>query len=107
MIITLFYFGFIYLCAILILMKDLSYKEKLRRYNMKQYNYMTFKSVSYAMKAEAALKKCDIQYKIIPVPRSISSSCGLCVRFYSDDIDRLKSIISNDSLVYEKIYNEA
>lgn len=68
---------------------------------------MTFKSVSYAMKAEAALKKYDIQYKIIPVPRSISSSCGLCVRFYSDDIDKLKLIISNDSLAYENIYNEA
>lgn len=74
---------------------------------MKQYNYMTFKSVSYAMKAEAALKKYDIQYKIIPVPRSISSSCGLCVRFYGDDIDRLRSIIANNSLIYENIYMEA
>ncbi len=74
---------------------------------MKQYNYMTFKSVSYAMKVESALKKYDIQYKIIPVPRSISSSCGLCIRFFGDDIDRLKSIIEDNSLIYEKIYMEA
>lgn len=71
---------------------------------MKRYNYMTFKSVSYAMKVESALKKYDIQYKIIPVPRSISSSCGLCIRFYEDDIDRFKSVIADNSLIYDKIY---
>lgn len=73
---------------------------------MDKYNYMTFKSVSYAMKVEAALKKCNIQYKIIPVPRSISSSCGLCVRFFKDDMDTLKTIIEKNSLDYENIYKE-
>lgn len=73
---------------------------------MDKYNYMTFKSVSYAMKVEAALKKCNIQYKIIPVPRSISSSCGLCVRFFKDDMDNLKTIIENNRLDYENIYME-
>lgn len=74
---------------------------------MNQYNYMTFKSVSYAMKVEAALKEYDLQYKVIPVPRSISSSCGLCVRFFKEDMDKLKSIIEKNSLVYENIYMEA
>ena len=74
---------------------------------MDQYNYMTFKSVSYAMKMEACLKEYDIQYKVIPVPRSISSSCGLCLRFYKDDMDKLKSIVEKNSLAYEKIYLDA
>ncbi|MDW5299033.1 MAG: DUF3343 domain-containing protein, partial [Sedimentibacter sp.] len=63
---------------------------------MNQYNYMTFKSVSYAMKVEAALKNYNIQYKIIQVPRSISSSCDLCIRFFKEDIDNLKTIIANN-----------
>ncbi|MDW5299759.1 MAG: DUF3343 domain-containing protein, partial [Sedimentibacter sp.] len=63
-----------------------------------------FKSVSYAMKVEAALKNYNIQYKIIPVPRSISSSCGLCIRFFKEDIDNLKTIIANNSLIYDNIY---
>jgi len=67
---------------------------------------MTFKSVSYAIKVEVALKKHNVQYKMIPVPRSISSSCGLCVRFYKNDFDMLKSIIANNSLVYEQIYHD-
>lgn len=74
---------------------------------MNQYNYMTFKSVSYAMKVEAALKEYDFQYKVIPVPRSISSSCGLCLRFLKDDMEKLKLIIEKNSLVYENIYMEA
>ncbi len=74
---------------------------------MDQYNYMTFKSVSYAMKVETALKKNNIQFKMIPVPRSISSSCGLCIRFFKDDIEKLKAIIENNNLVYENIYMQA
>ncbi|MGB4439510.1 MAG: DUF3343 domain-containing protein [Sedimentibacter sp.] len=71
---------------------------------MNKYNYMTFKSVSYAMKVETVLKNCNIKYKIIPVPRSISSSCGLCVRFSKEDMDNLKNIIIQKSLVYDNIY---
>lgn len=66
---------------------------------------MTFKSVSYAMKVEAALKKYDIRFKIIPVPRSISSSCGLCIRFYKEDTEKFITIIDKNNLQYENIYN--
>lgn len=65
---------------------------------------MTFKSVSYAMKVETALKKQNVKYKIIPVPRSISSSCGLCVRFCDEDLDTIKRVITDNSLVYENIF---
>jgi len=71
---------------------------------MDKYNYMTFKSVSYAMKVEAALKKQNVKHKIIPVPRSISSSCGLCVRFCDEDLDTIKKVIADNSLVYENIF---
>lgn len=73
---------------------------------MEQYGYITFKSVSYAMKFEAALKKCDIKIKIIPVPRSISSSCGLCVRFNISDKYKLEDIINKNNLEYSQIYTK-
>ncbi len=73
---------------------------------MNQYGYMTFKSVSFAMKFEAAIKNCNIKTKIIPVPRSISSSCGLCLRFNLEDTDRLKSFAVNNNLEYDKVYSE-
>ncbi len=71
---------------------------------MDEYNYMTFKSVSYAMKAEAVFKKNNLNFKIIPVPRSISSSCGLCIRFHKEDSDKLISAINNNNLEYDNIY---
>lgn len=69
-----------------------------------QYGYMTFKSVSYAMKVESVLKKYDFSYKIIPVPRTISSSCGLCIRFLKKDLSKLELIITSNNLEYENIY---
>lgn len=71
---------------------------------MEEFGYITFKSVFYAMKFETAIKKLDFNFKMIPVPRSISSSCGMCIRFILDDMDKLLSIIKRENLEYEKIY---
>ena len=46
-----------------------------------QYSVMLFKSVSYALKAEKILKKESLPHKLIPVPKQISSDCGICLRF--------------------------
>jgi hypothetical protein len=37
-------------------------------------------SVSHAMKAERALTRATIPAKLIPVPRALSSQCGVCLR---------------------------
>jgi len=43
-----------------------------------------FPSVSYALKAEKILKAAGISHKLIPVPRHISSDCGVCLRVAAD-----------------------
>jgi hypothetical protein len=48
------------------------------------YCVALFHSVSHVMKAEKILKEAGIHYKIIPVPKSISPDCGVCVRFVTD-----------------------
>ncbi|MBP1926394.1 hypothetical protein J2Z76_002259 [Sedimentibacter acidaminivorans] len=58
------------------------------------------------MKFETAIKKLNIKIKIIPVPRSISSSCGLCVRFDIADNNELQNIINMHKLEYSRIYTE-
>jgi hypothetical protein len=47
----------------------------------KVYCVALFDSVSHVMKAEKILKEAGIDHKIIPVPKSISLDCGVCVRF--------------------------
>lgn len=46
-----------------------------------QYFVMLFKAVSYVLKAEKILKKENLPHKLIPVPKNISSDCGICLRF--------------------------
>jgi hypothetical protein len=46
-----------------------------------QYSVMLFKAVSYVLKAEKILKKEGLPHKLIPVPKNISSDCGICLRF--------------------------
>jgi hypothetical protein len=45
------------------------------------YCVALFDSVSQVMKAEKVLLGAALPYKIIPVPKSISTDCGVCVRF--------------------------
>jgi hypothetical protein len=54
------------------------------------YCVILFKSVSYALKAEKILKACGLPHKLIPVPKQISSDCGICLRFepaFQDEIE--------------------
>jgi uncharacterized SAM-binding protein YcdF (DUF218 family) len=45
------------------------------------YEVVLFESVSHAMRAEKIIKKAGIPCKLIPVPRQISSDCGVCLKF--------------------------
>jgi hypothetical protein len=45
------------------------------------YEVVLFTSVSHALRAEKILKEAGIPFKLIPVPRHISSDCGVCLRF--------------------------
>jgi len=40
---------------------------------------------SHAMRAEKVLAQADIPCKLIPVPRHLSSDCGVCVRVRRPD----------------------
>ncbi|HAA33715.1 MAG TPA: hypothetical protein DCD97_00215, partial [Firmicutes bacterium] len=41
--------------------------------------YFTFPNTHQAIRAEKALAKENLEYKMVPVPRSISSSCGIAL----------------------------
>jgi hypothetical protein len=45
------------------------------------YGVVLFESVSHALRAEKIIKAEDIPCKLIPVPRQLSSDCGVCLRF--------------------------
>ena len=47
------------------------------------WEVVLFRSVQHALRAEKLLKEAGIPCKLIPIPRNLSSDCGVCLRFDS------------------------
>jgi len=58
------------------------------------YHVVIFKSVHHALRAEKLLKEAKVPHKLIPVPRHISSDCGVCLRFAADLRDRIEGALA-------------
>ncbi len=52
-----------------------------------------FASISHALRAEKIIKAQNISCKLIPVPRHLSSDCGVCLRFNLSDRNLLENIL--------------
>jgi hypothetical protein len=47
------------------------------------WEVVLFPSVQHALRAEKLLKEAGLLCKLIPIPRNLSSDCGVCLRFDS------------------------
>ncbi len=65
-----------------------------------QYLVALFKSVSHVISAECILKEAQVPHKIIPVPRKISSDCGVCIRFLPEHSELLKNTLMGKAEAY-------
>lgn len=63
---------------------------------------LIFNSVHKVMKAEKLLKISSIPSKTVPVPRKLSSDCGLAIKIIDTDIDKITTALSNEPA--EEIY---
>ncbi len=66
--------------------------------------YITFPSTYFAIRAESVLKGQSYSFKMVPVPRSISSSCGTALRCKCEDITTLKDRLLQSDLELEGFY---
>jgi len=60
-------------------------------------------STSHALQIEKILHKQNIQSKLIPVPRHLSSDCGVCVRIASDQREMAEEILESNKIAYQSI----
>ncbi len=56
------------------------------------------------MRAEKILRDSGATSKTIPVPRKLSSDCGLAIRVFKKDLESLKKILAEEPA--EEIYLE-
>ena len=68
-----------------------------------QHAVILFVSTSHAIRAEKLLQGADIPCKMIPVPRHISSDCGVCVRIRRADAEAARSALEAAGMEIEGI----
>ena len=69
-----------------------------------KYFIMVFNNTNDAMNGERIFKDNNIEFVIMPTPTYITQSCGICIRYNENIIEKVNSIIEKDSLKYKNIY---
>jgi hypothetical protein len=62
-------------------------------------------STSYALRAEKVLGRAGIACKLIPVPRHLSSDCGVCVRVRRADGEATRRALEVAGVEIEGVYD--
>ena len=68
-----------------------------------EHSVVLFYSTSGALRSEKLAKKAGLKVKLIPVPRHLSSDCGVCLRFESSDEENLRAILDESRVEFEEI----
>ncbi|MCW3490731.1 DUF3343 domain-containing protein [Dethiobacter alkaliphilus] len=71
---------------------------------MERFYVGTFHSVSHALRFEKLLKNHNLDVAMIPVPRVISSSCGIAARFSEQALPSVQRLLTEDGDDVESIY---
>ncbi|HAE43164.1 MAG TPA: phytoene dehydrogenase [Clostridiales bacterium] len=66
---------------------------------------ITFPNITNAMKLEKKMKELNMSFKIIPVPRSISSSCGICIKFNCEKRTEIEKLYNDNHIKFDGIYD--
>ena len=69
-----------------------------------QYAVIIVYSTSHAMRIERLLQEHGIACDMIPVPRQISSDCGVCVRIRQVDVEAARQAIATTRIEVEGIH---
>lgn len=60
-------------------------------------------STSHAMRIEQALTDKGIVCEMIPIPRQLSSDCGVCIRIPRSDAEAARRLVGKTGIVIEAI----
>lgn len=69
-----------------------------------KYAVILVYSTSHAMRIERLLNGANIECKLIPVPRQLSSDCGVCVRFLLADKEKVVKKLSDVKIEIQGIF---
>jgi len=70
-----------------------------------RYAVILVHSTSHAIRAEKVLHMAGISSKLIPVPRQLSSDCGVCVRVARADREAALAALAAHTVEMEGVYD--
>jgi uncharacterized SAM-binding protein YcdF (DUF218 family) len=73
--------------------------------NTTQHTVVLVYSTSHAIRAERVLAMAGIDCKLIPVPRHLSSDCGVCVRVRRGDQEAARQVLNEAGVEIEGIHD--
>ncbi|UNC91887.1 DUF3343 domain-containing protein [Candidatus Contubernalis alkaliaceticus] len=71
---------------------------------MIEYYVATFYSTNYALKCEKILKNSSVNIKLIPVPRQVSSNCGLAARMDMEALAAFFNLLKEGVIEVEDLF---
>jgi hypothetical protein len=71
---------------------------------MSDYGVALFYTTSSAVRAEKVAKKADLVVRLIPVPRELSSDCGLAMRFGWAQVEEIKALLTKERVEVASIH---
>jgi hypothetical protein len=72
---------------------------------MEGYSVILVFATSHAFFLEKHLSQAGIESKMIPVPRQLSSDCGICVRISQNSLPAAKRIVASTGVEIEGIHD--
>ena len=65
---------------------------------------LLFPSIHFVLRAEKLAKEKRLSVKLIPVPRHLSSDCGVCLCIAWSERDRILDILTKAGVVVEGVH---
>jgi len=72
----------------------------------KKFDLVLFDSSHHAFAFDQKAKEASLGGRLIPIPRELSASCGMCYRSQVESRNLLKSFMENDSIKFNKIVHD-
>lgn len=69
-----------------------------------RYAVILVYSTSHAIRAEKILHQAGIDSKLIPVPRNLSSNCGVCLRIDPADAEAAEEALEEAGMEIEGVH---
>ena len=69
-----------------------------------RYAVILVYSTSHAIRAEHVLNQAGISSKLIPVPRHLSSDCGVCLRVERTDVKAARRALEASKVEIEEVH---